>query len=156
MRSYCESGTKDLRTESGSAPSAHGLEFQATHLASAGAGACNPLRFMFGGLQRGDGAYRHAAGRYGGQCGCTVTVHEGDWVVRLPALPLARDVPLKATLVPPSQSAPHAGRHLRRCVYPVAWHLDGSRCGCCPPRSGHCNLGQLAPRRMLHPGCCFS
>ena len=37
-------------------------------------------------------------------------------MVRLPALPLARDVPLKATLVPPSQSAPHAGRHSRRCV----------------------------------------
>lgn len=42
-------------------------------------------------------------------------------------------------------------------MYPVAWYLDGSRCGCCLPRSGHCNLAQLAPCRLglcfLAPGC---
>ena len=73
-------------------------------------------------------------------------------MVRLPALPLALNAPLQATPVPPSQSAPHAGCSPKVAVCSVVWSLDGSRYGCCPPRSGHCSAARgLAAYRACVP-----
>ena len=83
MRSYCDSSTKDLRTESGSAPSAHGLEFQATHLASAGGRACptgfSCLAACSNGMERGSPRRRHCSREEGCSKAYGCGGRGGDW-----------------------------------------------------------------------------